>query len=245
MAGKFSSIASGRSSYNGLFGSTASAQHNRTLGTLILTNGLSVGFSSRDYGEVYRIWEGSFSNGISTSIGSYSVSGNYDFSAQSTRNRVSWYSFGNNANVNVSGNISGNIHERSSLLFHSDIYGGDFRFSRNQRSLTLTQGFDGQFFYYMPFSLGLGGSSSWYSSSPTNHTYGWFASFTSSNFFLRGLYATYRYSRNFDPYYGREIIEQNGSCDYQWRALVLHLLVHQTSVPYRIRDITFSISRPF
>jgi len=243
--GDFASISTATSNPTRTFGGGVTAQHTRTAGGFTIMNGFSVGYLQQEYSELFRIWEGGITNNISTSLGGFALSGNYDLSAQSTINTISWSSVSTNAGVNAAGVVYGNLRSQSSLHIRADNYGGASSFSRDQRSINLQQGFDGVYHYYIPFSIGFGGSYSWFSAAPVDHTYGWYASFTSSNFFLRGLYASYRYTRNFDPYFHRELVEQNGSFDYQYRALMFHLEFRHAMIPDRLRDISFIVSRPF
>ncbi|HEV8539511.1 MAG TPA: hypothetical protein VGR15_11390 [Bacteroidota bacterium] len=244
-AGRYSSLSGQTASYSGNMGGSATIQHVRMIGTLNLTNALSMGYAVRDYGQVYHVWEGGISNGISTGIGSYAISGSYNLSAQSTRNDLSWNLLSNNASLSANGTVFGKIRSQSSFRFRADTYGGDIRPVGNQRTANLTHGFTGQFFYYIPMTVGLGGSVNWYSAAASIRTYAWHFTFSSTSFFLRALYATYRYSRTFDPYYQRELVEQAATFDYQWRALSFHIAFRHSTTPNRIRDILFTVSRPF
>jgi hypothetical protein len=147
--------------------------------------------------------------------------------------------------ISASGNISNIIHSQSSLQYRSDVYGGFAMYNNNQQNLNLTQSFDAQTVIYIPMTLGAGLNANWYFSSLARRTYGYYLTFTSASLFVRGLYATYRYARNYDPYYQRELSENNGSLHYQWRMIIMEVRFRLAYVPNRIRDITFTISRPF
>ena len=52
-------------------------------------------------------------------------------------------------------------------------------------------------------------------------------------------------TRSFDPYFRREIADHNGSLMYQWRALSFQARFRYATFPVRVRDVLFSVSRPF
>jgi hypothetical protein len=244
-AGKYTSLLLGVSTYSRTFEPRGFLQQTLNFGRSILSDNLWVSYSLRDYGERFLVWEGGLANSLTTSIGAFGVSANYDFSAQSTRNSTNWTLVSNMGGISASGNLARIIHSQSSLQFRSDIYSGVGIFNTSQQNLNLTQGFDAQTVWYIPMTLGAGLTANWYFSTLARRTYGWYATFTSPSLFVRNLYATYRYARNYDPYYQRELSENNGSMHYQWRMVIMELRFRLAYVPNRIRDITFTISRPF
>ncbi len=243
--GKYTSLLSGVSTYNQTLEPRAFLQQNLTFGRSTLTDNLWVSYSARDYGELFRTWEAGLSNSLASSIGSFGISANYDLSGQSTRNSTTWSLITNTGGVAASGNIGNTVHSQSSLQFRSDIYSGAGIFNNNQQNLNLTQSFDAQTDWYIPMTLGAGVTANWYFSALARRTYGWYLTFTSPSFFVRAMYLTYKYSRNYDPYYDRELSENNGSIHYQWRMIIMEVRVRYSYVPNRIRDFTFTISRPF
>ncbi|HTK81353.1 MAG TPA: hypothetical protein VL633_03605 [Bacteroidota bacterium] len=242
---KVSSLSFARTYLSNEFGSTVALQHNRNLGSLALSNNVTFGYVLQEYIDRYRIFNGAISNGIQLPLGLFSISGDYTFTFSHTRNAEVWNRIGNNAGLIVNGTVLGNVKSNSSLRYRDDHYNGDISSYRNQQNLLLSQSFDGSFYYAIPFNLGVGSTVNWYYASIRGHTHGWHVSFSSPEFFLRGLFASYVYTRTFDPYYTREIAEHNASLRYQWRALMFQARFHYATFPVRVRDFWFSVSRPF
>ena len=222
-----------------------SVQHTRLLGTMTVTNGFSVGYLVQQYIDRYTTFSSSFSNGVQLPVGMFAASGDYTFSYSTTQNSGQWAVIGNNVGIVVGGTLPEQIKSNTSVRYRDDHYSGDNSSFRDQQNLLLSQRFDGSFVYVIPFTLGVGGSVNWYFASVKGHTHAWYISLNSPGFFLRGLFANYVYTRNFDPYFHQEVVEHNGSLLYQWRALSFQLRYRHAIFPIRVRDVMFTVSRPF
>jgi hypothetical protein len=241
-----SSLPSGVQSYtSSSLGGTATLQHNRAVGSVSISNGLTLGYLVQEYIERQNTFTAGISNGVQLPVGMFSASGDYNFSYNSTENLERWALVGNNIGAGLSGTLPGQVRSSSNIRFRSDHYSGDISSFRDQRNLTLGQRFDGSYFYLIPFTVGAGGSVNWYMASIRGHTHSWHVSFSSPAFFTPGLFVSYVYTRNFDPYYRQESIDQLATLLYRWRALSFEGRLRQTTVPIRIREVWFSVSRAF
>lgn len=228
------------------WGANSTLQHNRTVGAAAISNGFTLGYLVQDYFiERQRTVTAAISNGVQFPVGAFAASGDYNFYYNLTRNFERWALVGNNAGLAFSGTLPGQIRSGTNIRYRSDHYSGDVSSFRDQRNLTLGQRFDGSYYYVIPFTVGIGGSVNWYMASIRGHTHTWHVSFNSPGFFVQGLFASYVYTRNFDPYYRQESVDQLATLLYRWRALSFEARVRQTTVPIRIREFWLSVSRAF
>jgi hypothetical protein len=230
---------------NSTWGGNATLQSNRSMGSSTISNGLSFGYLVQNYFDGHRTFNGVLSNSLQIPVGSFSVTGDYSFSYSQTQNSDRWSSIGNRISLVLIGTLPRQIRSNTTLRYNDDHYMGDVSSFRNQRNLMFNQRFDASLFYIIPLTIGVGGSVNWYFSNIKGQTHSWHISINSPAFFLQGLFASYVYSRNFDPYFRSEVTEQNGSFMYQWRALSLQARVRNINLPIRTRDFWFSVSRPF
>ncbi|GEM_PF-2218705 len=226
-------------------GGFGNVQHQRSIAGMSVVNALLVGYNQQQYVDRYNNFQAGLANTIARQIGPFSATGNYNFSFLRVRNARSYDVVDNTAGIIMGGTLPHGIRSQSDLRYRDVRYPGDESPYRTQRSLFLTQRFNGSFVYLIPFHLGLSVSANWYFSLITGRTYGWSATFASPSFFLRGLAVDYAYSRSYDPYYQREVAEHRGSMSYQWRALVFSSNFRYATFPVRVREINFRVSRFF
>lgn len=224
---------------------SGNVQHRRSLAGMTVSNALTLGYSEQRYLLRFHTFTASLSNNIFRQVGLFSVNANYNLSYVRIRNSAASDAVDNTAALIASGILPGQIQTQTNLRYRDNRYPGEKRSSRDQRSLFLTQRFDGSFVYVIPFTLGLSGSTNWYLSGLFGHTYGWSVTFVSPSFFVRRLSVSYIYSRSFDQHYRREVPEHNGSLSYQWRAISFTSRFRYATFPVRVREISFAISRPF
>lgn len=240
------SLARGVRSVDGRgIGSALTASHNRTIGSMIVSNNIALSYDRLTYITQYSVLNGGWSNSIQARVGSYGVSGDYSLSFSRTMDGNSWMVVGNNAGLGADGIILQPVQSHSGLHYHEEHYIGDIESFRNQKNISLTQRFDGSFNQVIPFTLGFGASVNWYFAGIRGHTHGWNISFGSGSFFVPGLFASYVYSRTYDIYYQRELGEHTGSMSYHWRALSFEARFHYATYPLRVRDIVLTVTRPF
>jgi hypothetical protein len=220
-------------------------QHRRSIAGVTMVNALLMGYSEQHYSSRYHSFNTALSNSVSRQLGLFSLSGNYNLSYLHVTNSTSYDVVDNSASVIVSGRLPHRIQSQSDLRYRDSRYPGEGTPFRNQRTLFFTQRFDGSFTDPIPFSAGFSTSINWFLAGLTGHTYGWSFTFTSPAFFTRGLTVSYTYSRNYDPYYQREVPEHNASLSYQWRAFSFTSRLRHTTFPLRVREVQFSITRPF
>ncbi len=217
--------------------------HTRNAGGLGLSNNISLAYGERRYFEKLGFYRIGVNNGVHKSVGRFVFNAAYNFSYQSNRNAARWSSTDHFALIAATGTLPGAIRTRTSADFRSYTYDGNRITASDQSSLNLLQSFDGSFKHLIPFTLGAGASVHYFFIGLRGHTYGWNASFQSSEFFVRGLYAAYRYTRSFDPYYRRESLEHSASFSYRWRLLSFQLTLREREVFNRLRDVRFSVER--
>jgi hypothetical protein len=204
---------------------------------------------------------GSLSSGLSNSIGTFTFAAGYGLSGGVTLNETQQssggnplnlplrgarqYSVGNVGNFSLNGTFPGRLRSQTSANYNDERYFGDVGYFRNRRTLMARQGFTLPAVFLIPFSLGAGASVTWYLSGIVGRSHGWYFSFNSGQFFARGLSASYRYSRTYDPYYFRESVEQTAELHYQWRSLLFEFRAREYRIVDRMREIWFSVARPF
>lgn len=220
-------------------------QHRRSLAHITMLNTLTLGYSEQRYAARFQSFNTALSNSLSRPFGRFSLNGNYSLSYLHVRNSDVYDVVDNTASLILNGILPHQIRTQTDFRYRDTRYPGDATPFRNQRALFFTQRFDGSFVYQIPFTLGLAGSTNWYLSGLTGRTYQWSFNFTSTSFFARGLAVSYKYSRNYDPYYQREVPEHNASLAYRWRALSFTARFRQTTFPLRVREVQFSVTRPF
>ena len=220
-------------------------QHRRMIGKITVSNTLTFGYGEQRYAARYSNFNAGLSNNVTRQVGMFSVTGNYNITFFRLRNSVSYDVVDNTAAIILSGILPHQIQTHTDLRYRDNRYPGDDTPNRNQRSIFFTQRFDGSFVYVIPFTLGLSGSANWYLAGLIGHTYGWTLNFTSPLFFVKGLSVSYVYSRGYDPYYQRELPEHNGSLAYHWRALSFTSRFRYATFPVRVREVSFSVARPF
>lgn len=224
---------------------SGNVQHRRSLAGMIVLNALTLGYSEQRYAAQFHTFTAALSNTISRQVGLFSLNGNYNLSYMRVRNSAAYDVVDNTAALTASGILPRQIQSQTNLRYRDNRYPGEEIPYRNQRSLFLTQRFDGSFVYAIPFTLGLSGSANWFITGLIGHTYAWSVAFASPSFFVRRLSVSYVYSRSYDPYYQREVPEHNGSLAYQWRAISFTSRFRYATLPVRVREISFSIARPF
>ena len=227
------------------WGTNASIQHARPLGFGNLSNSLSASFGRQYYVDVRTLYGGRFGTSFQTQLGSFQTSLSYALSGDVLTNRIRRTHLFTDASFRMAGDLAPRVTSVSNLDYRDDRYAGDVESFRNWRTLIARQAFTGTFHAVIPFSLGLGGSVTWYYAWVSGRTYGWSATFSSNAFFVRGLSALYTYSRSFDPYYSRERVEQQAELRYQWRMLSFELRVKKYRLFDRRQEAWFSVVRPF
>jgi hypothetical protein len=169
----------------------------------------------------------------------------YGFTSQYMFDGVDWFVFGNTARMTATGMLPLRIRSQSSVDYRDIHDGGSIQTTRSDRSLGANQSFDGSFFYHIPFTLGLHGNVTWYLSRFRGHTYSWQFTFNSPRFFLTGLFFGYSFSRSYDPYFRRQNTQHNLNASYRWRAVSFSLRLRQVEYVSTMRDVSFTVSRPF
>lgn len=217
--------------------------HTRSAGGLNVNNNLSFGYGRRRYIDVVDFYRIGLNNSLNRSVGSFALNATYNFSHLSNRNGYSWTTTEHYASLSATGRLPGAIRSRSNADFRSYVYGGAQMTASDQSSLNLSQGFDGSFKHVIPFSLSAGASVHYFFVGLRGHSYGWNAAFQSPRFFLANLYASYRYSRTYDPYYRRESLEHSAGFSYRWRLLSFQLTLRERRVFSTMRDVRFSVER--
>ncbi len=217
--------------------------HVRSLGGLSVANNVALTYGRRNYLEELTYYRLGVTNSANRNIGKFLVNATYNFSYLENRNSGSWRSTEHFAMLNLTGTFPPSIRSRSTADFRSYDYGGDRLTASDQSTLNLAQSFDGSFRHVIPFTLSAGASVHYFFAGLRGHSYGWNTSFQSSQFFLKDLSASYRYSRSFDPYYRRESLEQTARLSYRWRLLNLQLTLRERTVFSRLRDVRFSVER--
>ncbi len=217
--------------------------HVRSVGTFNVANNLTLAYGERSYLETISFYRIGLSNSAHRSVGRFLVNAAYNYSHLSNSGNGTWRSTEHFALIGVSGTLPGEIRSRSTADFRSYDYGGDRLTASDQSTINLAQTFDGSFKHVIPFTLGAGASVHYFFAGLRGHTYGWNASFQTSQLFLKGLYASYRYARSFDPYYRRASLEHSASFSYRWRLLSFQLTLRERTVFSRQRDIRLSVER--
>jgi hypothetical protein len=210
-----------------------------------IMNNLSMSYGQRSYLDKSSFWNTGLSSSLQTNVGSFLIAGTYSFTSQYMMDGISWFVLGNTARLTATGVLPLRIRSQSGVDYRDLRDGGTVQTNRNDRTMSVHQSLDGSFFYYIPFSLSLHGSVTWYLSQFRGHTYNWKFTFSSPSFFTQGLYVGYTYSRSFDPYFRRQNIQHNVNASYRWRALSFTLRLRQMEYVSTLRDVWFTVSRPF
>lgn len=223
----------------------ASLQHSREIGLGSIQNSVNASYLEQHLQGERRSLSGGFSSGFSSSIGVFTLGLGYGLSGGVTMNGSKRYSVGNTANLTLNGTLPNRLHSQTSANYNDERYSGDVKFLRNRRTLMARQGISMPVTFLIPFFVGGGANVTWYFSDMTGKAYGWYFSFNSGSFFLRGLTAAYRYNRTYDPYYLREYVEQTAELRYQWRSVLFELRLREYRIIGRRREVWFSMARPF
>ncbi|TAK51077.1 MAG: hypothetical protein EPO24_16205 [Bacteroidetes bacterium] len=234
----------GKEQYKNWRGSVSLAHH-RAVEGFNLSNTVSVGYSTQLTGSNFNSVTTSISNGLSRMVGSFSVNGNYIFSYSSVRSANVYEVFTNSAGISLSGTLPQKIQSQSEVRFRNDHYKGDEALYRNNGSLNLSQRFNSTFTSVIPLTVSVNGTANFYFRGITGRTYGWSLGLASTSFFLRGLSANYIFSKNYDPYYQREISDHSGSLSMNWRAIAISSRFRYSTFPVRVREIQVIVTRPF
>jgi hypothetical protein len=221
------------------------AQHVRPMGFGVFTNGLSGFYGEQHALDFRRTAGGRLSLGLQA-VGR-GVQGNiyYSLAGDILENRIHRRHVAQNADARLTADIGSRVSSITSGEFRDDRYFGDVQSFRDRSFVVARQSLSGRFNAVIPFTLGAGGSITWYYTGLVGRTYGWNLSFSSGSFFVRGLSASYRYSRTFDPYFQKEVLEQSAEFRLQWRRLMFELRLREYKLFHRIRDVLFTVSRPF
>lgn len=219
--------------------------HGRALSFGTITNSLTLGIGQQKYNEVRQNYSIGFGNGLQTRIGRFSVTANQNFSFNAIVDGSKRYEIGNSARGSVDGMIWYRIKSQTVINYQNQRYTGTVGTFRNRKTLQIRELLNSSFYYYIPFTIGIGGTVSWYLGDRPQHSYNWNFTFSSSRFFIPALSVTYRYNRSFDLYYGRQVIEQSADIRYQWRALRFEVNLRESKLINRRREIMFTVSRPF
>jgi hypothetical protein len=210
-----------------------------------MLNTVTTGYTRQEYGERFNTFNATVMNSLTRSVGTFSLSGNYYLAYLRVRSALSYSSISNTAGLVLSGMLPRRIQSQTDIRYRDDRFPGEATSYRNQRTMSFAQRFNSSWVYRIPFSIGLSVSANWYLANVRGRTYGWIANFTSPSFFVKRLGSEYTYSRTFDPYYQREIVEHGASLAYQWRALSFGLRLRYATFPVRVREFWFNVSRPF
>jgi hypothetical protein len=222
-----------------------SVQHSRETVLGMMQNAASVSYREQKLGEEHRGLSGSVSNGLSRTFGLYAFAIGHGLSGGIAMNGSRRYSVGNTGTFTFTAAYPSRLWLQTSANYSDERYSGDVGRFRNRRMLMARQGLTTPVVFLFPFSLSAGASVTWYFAGITGKAYGWYGSFTTGSFFVRGLAATYRYNRTYDPYFLREAVEQTAEFRYQWRSVFLELRLREYSILDRRREVWFSIGRPF
>jgi hypothetical protein len=220
-------------------------QYGTSVGFGQMMTNLSMSYGNRSYLDRSSFWNSGFSTNLQTNIGSFAVMTSYGFTSQYMFDGVDWFVFGNTARMTATGMLPLRIRSQSSVDYRDIHDGGSIQTTRSDRSLGANQSFDGSFFYHIPFTLGLHGNVTWYLSRFRGHTYSWQFTFNSPRFFLTGLFFGYSFSRSYDPYFRRQNTQHNLNASYRWRAVSFSLRLRQVEYVSTMRDVSFTVSRPF
>jgi hypothetical protein len=222
----------------------ADVQHVRDLGFANLTNTLTTFYGEQHGADTRRTIGGRFSVGLQAMREHVQGDISYSLGGDLLQNRINRRHVSQNADARLTAGLGRRFSSTTKGEFRDERYFGDVQSFRNRRLFIARQSFNGSFHAVIPFALSAGASVTWYASGIVGRTYGWNASFTSGHFFARGLTAAYTYSRTFDPYYQREVLEQTAELRLQWRRLAFDLRLRQYDFFNRIRDVLFTVSRP-
>ncbi len=219
--------------------------HTRTLGSVNFMNNLSLAYGRRRYYENSSFHRVGFNNSANRAIGRFTVNAVYNFSFLTNKTTLSWQSIENFAMLAATGVLPASIRTRTSADFRSYTYKGGAFTAPDLSMANIMQTLEGPFKLVIPFTLGAGVTVHYYFTGLSGHAYGWNVTFQSARFFADGLSASYRYARDYDPYYRMESIDQTASLYYRWRLLSIQVSLRESWVFNRTRDARFTLERSF
>jgi hypothetical protein len=219
--------------------------HGRALSFGTISNSISLGIGQQRYDELRHNYSVSFGNGLQTKVGGFRVTANQNFSFNAIHNDFQRYEVGNSARGTIDGMIWHRIKSQTVVDYHNQRYTGTLGAFRNRKTFQVREMLNSSFYYFIPFSVGVGGTVSWYLGERPQKSYSWNLTFSSNRFFVSALSVTYRYHRSFDLYYGRLVVEQSADIRYQWRALRFEVNLRESKFVNRRREVIFTVSRPF
>ncbi len=227
------------------FRTSGSIQHNRMIGNIAMSNGLSLGYSEQLSQGNYHSLNSSFSNTLSTTLGAFTSSLDYVFTYANVVTSYTYSVYTNSAGFSLSGILPRRIQSQSSIRYAQDHYAGNDLFFQSRGSLIFTQRLSGEVKILIPLRIGLSGNFNRYFTGLTGKYYGWSGNVSAPSFFIRGVSADYTFSSNFDPYYERDIIVHSASLSVNWRALTISSRFRYSTFPLRTREANVTVSRSF
>ncbi len=227
----------------GNIGGSGFVQHQRDIGASTLTNVVSGGYNELKYASKYSSIYASFSNGLMSPIGQFSMNLTYDLTFNRVRQAITYDQIENNATLTLSGTLPKAVSSQTALRYRDSRFPGDPTPARQTRTMIFTQRLNGKFKWYIPVNVGVTASANWFFSMVRGRSYSWGFNIASPEFFLKSLTADYTYNRNFDAYLNGEVITHRASFSYVWRAISFQSRLRYATYPLRVREVTFTVRR--
>jgi hypothetical protein len=219
-------------------------QSRLTIGSI--SNALSMGGNWSDDIQQTNSYQLGFSNSYANTFGTTDLHFSQRYAMVLVRQEEGQqFRPSNNLSLSAGTRVSHEIFNQLAFSYNDNRSVGELNVGFFSQSITMNEGIQGNFNYYIPFTVSGGFSVYRYIGAITGTTYGWNASFSSGRFFVDNLSARYNYNRVFDILYHVESVDHSIQFHYSWRMLSIGLSLHERSSFSRQRDVNFVISRPF
>ncbi len=221
------------------------AQHTRTFGVVVVSNGISGGYSQYKRREKQRAWTGGFSNGVNLSFGGYQITATQTFNIRRTITRFTYDEREWNLSITGVGALPEEIQSQSTVEYRNERRYDDLGFNSRFRLLRLQQNLNTRFYKFVPLYVGLNGAINWHFNGSHLRFYSVGFNIGSPRFFIADLSLDYRLSRSYNPYYRQLLLEQEAQVNYQWRQLRFLVRLREFDYGFRRREVIFTVTRPF
>lgn len=227
------------------WGTSASAQHMRTILTLDMSNSVTGGYDrSENYGGQQTL-SGSLSNSLRRMVGSFQLDANHGSSVSSTAGKAPFGIVAHSIGLGASGGLMWDLGSQSIIEYRYETRTAEGNPISRTKSARFQQRIDASTFFLIPVNLGATGSVNWSWVPVAGRWYAFDLTFTTPHFFVIGLSVSYRFSKTFDPLAARSSTQHSVDMTYQWRSLAFQARFQEFRYLDRRREFWFAVSRPF